>query len=217
MSRPSKDNYYFEIAAAVATRATCPRASIGAVLVRRDIILGTGFNGAAPHEPHCLERDQTLEEHLALLHCEWSLHAERNALRNAWAPADGAVLYVVGPRPVCPNCRDYLKQRGVEDIRHREAVPTLDGVLADVARWQQATFPDGTLVGATRHLQEELLELYAEPLNGVEMADVLMLMTAVARLHGIDLVAEVARKLAICRERTWAKNERGYSKAVPVS
>ena len=215
MSRPDRDTFWFRIAADYATRATCPRASIGAVLVKFDRLISAGFNGAAPGEPHCLERDQTLEQHLALRHCDWALHAERNALRNAFIPADGSTLYVVGPRPVCPNCRDYLSSRGVNDIRHKYEVATLDSVLAEVVEWGRATFPSSTDATKTLHLIEEVQELHEAPDDPMEMADVVMILAHLAAAKGVNLAEAVAAKLAICRTRTWAPpDERGVIKAV---
>jgi dCMP deaminase len=114
--RPSWDAYFFDLAAKVAGRATCPRAKIGAVLVKQKRIIGTGYNGVPSGEPHC----PNTPEHLALDHCADAVHAERNALANALVPAFDATLYVVGPRPVCPNCRDALRLCGVTDIRWGE-------------------------------------------------------------------------------------------------
>lgn len=120
-SRPDWNTYWFEMARLVATRATCPRASIGAVLVRHKRIIATGYNGAPEGEPHCLERDTTLDEHMGLTHCPWARHAEINALRNAFSNPYGATLYVVGPREVCINCTAKLRDAGVTDICWRRS------------------------------------------------------------------------------------------------
>jgi dCMP deaminase len=202
-NRVSEEDYFFEIASVVSRRATCPRARIGAVLSKFGRIIGTGYNGAAPGEPHCLERDQTLEQHLALRHCEWALHAERNALRNAFIPADGATLYVVGPRPVCPNCRDYLASRGVTDIRHRYGVATLDTLAREIRAWQAATFPHATPVSVAEHLRREAEELAGEPSDPEEMADIFHLLVAAAEANGYDLVNVVATKFAVNLNRRW--------------
>jgi dCMP deaminase len=115
--RPPWDEYWFKMARLVSTRATCPRAAIGALLVKFQRCIATGYNGAASGEPHC-PRDA---EHLALDHCDRARHAEVNALENAFVPVHGAVLYVVGPRRVCPHCADRLHAAGVRDIRWRSA------------------------------------------------------------------------------------------------
>ena len=65
-----------EVARTVATRATCPRASVGAVLVREHRILTTGYNGAPRHVSHCTE----VGCELVGGHCVRSTHAEANAV-----------------------------------------------------------------------------------------------------------------------------------------
>ena len=74
--RPGWDEYFMEVARTVATRATCPRASVGAVLVREQRILTTGYNGAPRHVAHCTEVGCELSGG----HCVRSTHAEANAV-----------------------------------------------------------------------------------------------------------------------------------------
>lgn len=193
------DEYWFRMAAVVATRATCPRASIGALLVRFDRVISTGFNGSPPGADHC----PNTPEHLALDHCRVSRHAEDNVLRNALLPAYGATLYVVGPRPVCPNCADKLRQAGVTDIRHRWSVPTLDSVIREVNEWQAVTFPRATPASVVEHLRREVQELVADPTDLSELADVVFLAVGLAYELGVDLKTIVAEKLAINRARVW--------------
>lgn len=203
MSRPSRDDFWFALASQYATRATCPRAQIGAVLVKFDRVIGCGFNGAPPGLPHCLERNQTLEQHMAIDHCAWAVHAERNALYNALIPADGATLYVVGIRRVCQPCHDYLDARGVADIRYRSGVATLDGLARDIRAWGETTFPSSNPSSTAEHLRREADELLVNPMNGEEMADVFHLLVQLARVTDVDLTAEVARKFAINLRREW--------------
>jgi dCMP deaminase len=118
--RPPWDEFWFELARHVSTRATCPRAHIGAVLVKFNRIVSVGYNGAPEGEPHCPSSGPELEAHMALVHCEVSRHAETNALRNAFSNPYGASLYGVGARTVCPNCRDRLTAQGVTDIHWSE-------------------------------------------------------------------------------------------------
>lgn len=208
--RPDRDTFWFGQAAQYATRATCPRASIGAILVKFDRLIGAGFNGAPPGLPHCLERNQTLEQHLTIDHCVWAVHAERNALYNALIPADGATLYVVGVRRVCEYCRDYLESRGVTDIRYREPAPSLDALARDIRAWQAVTFPRATAASVAEHLRREAEELANDPSSPAEMADVFHLLVAAAEANGYDLVDLVARKFAINRQREWqAPDEAG--------
>lgn len=199
--RPSWDSYFFEVAAVVAKRATCPRAAIGAVLTKNKKVIGTGYNGVAADRPHCPDTD----EHRALEHCQDAVHAEYNALANALVPAFGATLYVVGPRRVCPDCADRLRENGVTDIRHRASVPTLDSVLAEVVAWQRQTFTYATPASITDHLRREAIELAADPTNLSELADVMLLVAGLASNLGADLTTVVAEKLAINRRRTWGQ------------
>lgn len=212
MTRPDRDTFWFGVAAQYATRATCPRAQIGAVLVKFDRLIGAGFNGAPEGEPHCLETGESLADHLALDHCERARHAEINALRNALLPPFGATLYVVGSRPICVSCDKRLRQSGVMDAHWRPGHALLDAVLEDVIVWQRETFLGERLLPAANHLLREVRELAADPTNGEEHADALMLAACVldriresATRHGIDLQAETIKKLAINRARTWGE------------
>lgn len=198
MSRPSWDDYFFRIAAEVSTRATCPRAQIGAVLVRDHKILSCGYNGPPSGAPHCPETP----EHLALAHCTASLHAERNALANAMGQPYGATMYVVGPRVVCPDCRDALKLCGVE-YRWRSAVPSLDRLAHDIRSWQARTFTQATPGSVAEHLRREIVELGEDLSDPEEIADVFHLLVALAEINGYDLVDVVAGKFAVNLQRRW--------------
>jgi dCMP deaminase len=159
--RESWDAYFFRVAARVSERATCPRAAIGAVLVKQKRILGTGYNGAKSGEEHCPDD----AEHRALITCDRSVHAEVNALTNAFGNPYGATLYVVGPRRICPDCADRLREQGVTDIRWRESVPTLEGVLAEVNAWQAETFPHATSASARSNISDVRSRSWPRP-NG---------------------------------------------------
>lgn len=199
MTRPDRDTYWLRMAAHVATRATCPRASIGAVLVKFDRQIGAGFNGAPEGEPHCPET----AEHMAIAHCERARHAEVNALRNALLPPFGATLYVVGPRPVCVNCADRLREAGVTTIKWKASAPSLDSLAAEIRAWQARTFPHATPVSVAEHLRREAEELAGEPSNPAEMADIFHLLVAAAEANDYDLVDVVTTKFVINQNRAW--------------
>lgn len=55
VSRPSKTKYYLDIAASVAARSTCIRRQYGAVIVKNDVIVSTGYNGSARGCPNCCD------------------------------------------------------------------------------------------------------------------------------------------------------------------
>lgn len=201
MSRPDWDRYFFSIAALVATRATCPRAQIGSVLVKSRKIIGTGYNGTESGREHC--PDTT--EHLALQHCPDAIHSEYNALANALVPAFGATLYVYGARRVCPDCADRLLENGVTDIRWQPSRLSLDSVVAEVNVWQAVTFPRATPASVVEHLRREVVELVADPTNTSELADVVFLAVGLAQTLGVDLAQIVADKLAVNRQRAWGQ------------
>lgn len=107
--RPDWDDYFMGIAEAASKRASCPRASIGAVIVRPDnSIVSTGYNGAPRGEPHCLDVGCQVEDN----HCQRAIHAEMNALVYAREPLNGYRIYVYG-REVCRECAKVLRAAGV--------------------------------------------------------------------------------------------------------
>jgi dCMP deaminase len=88
MSRPPKDKYYLNIAKQVNERSTCFRNKGGAIIVRDDQIVATGYVGAPRKTKSCLEREECLRDKLNIPHgkqyemCR-SVHAEMNAIINA--------------------------------------------------------------------------------------------------------------------------------------
>jgi dCMP deaminase len=90
--RDSWDEYFMNIAQQVATRATCDRKHVGAVLVRDKTILSTGYNGSIRGLPHCDEVGHMMENG----HCVATVHAEANAIIQAarnGVRIDGATIY----------------------------------------------------------------------------------------------------------------------------
>ncbi|KAB2953812.1 cytidine deaminase [Heliorestis acidaminivorans] len=98
--RPTWDEYFMAITALVATRSTCQRRQVGAIITKEQRILATGYNGAPRKLPHCQEigclRNQrnipSGERHEL---CR-AVHAEQNALLQAAAygvPIQGGTLY----------------------------------------------------------------------------------------------------------------------------
>ncbi|WP_430626492.1 deoxycytidylate deaminase [Sulfobacillus thermotolerans] len=74
--RVSWTEYFGTLSEFVATRSTCPRRAVGAVLVRDHRVIATGYNGAPSGEPHCLDVGCLIENN----HCVRTIHAELNAL-----------------------------------------------------------------------------------------------------------------------------------------
>ena len=117
MERVSKRNYYLDIAQTVLERATCLRRVYGAIIVKNDEIISTGYNGAPRGRRNCVDMGYCSREALRVPRGERyelcrSVHAEANAILNA-DPADmiGATLYLAGwengkiiPRPGACAC-----------------------------------------------------------------------------------------------------------------
>lgn len=121
---PGWDDYFLGIADAVARRAKCTRRRVGAVLVHERRIIATGYNGAAPGRPDCLEgacpRGQLGYDAVPGLgdydrpgtpgFCI-AIHAEVNALLFATRDTKGATAYITDPP--CPGCRKALAAAGI--------------------------------------------------------------------------------------------------------
>ncbi len=111
--RPSWDDYFLDMARLVATRATCPRRRVGAVLVRDRRVIATGYNGAVRGAPHCDEVGCLLVDG----HCRRATHAELNALLYCAAygvSSAGATLYCTDFP--CVDCAKALVQAQVRHV-----------------------------------------------------------------------------------------------------
>jgi dCMP deaminase len=109
-----------EIARTVATRATCPRASVGAVFTRKRRILTTGYNGAPRGVDHCLDVGCIMVDG----HCLRATHAEANAIVQGalhGVSLEGATAYCT--HQPCAGCSKLLISAGVERIVYRDAYP----------------------------------------------------------------------------------------------
>ena len=118
--RPGWDEYFMEIARTVATRATCPRASVGCVLTRDRRILTTGYNGAPRGVAHCTEIGCLLDNG----HCQRATHAEANAVvQGAYhgISLEGATAYCT--HEPCINCSKLLISAGVKKIVFADPYP----------------------------------------------------------------------------------------------
>ncbi len=115
--RMSWDDYFMSIAAMVSSRSTCPRKSVGAVIVRDHTILSTGYNGSIRGLGHCTEDGCMMEDD----HCVATIHAEANAIIQAarnGVMLDGAQCYVTASP--CWNCFKMLANVGVNRIVYGE-------------------------------------------------------------------------------------------------
>jgi len=128
MRRPSWDEYFMTIAHQVATRSTCVRRKVGAVLVRDKRILATGYNGPPSGLPHCIDVG-CLREKLKVPSgqrhelCR-GLHAEQNAIIQAaihGVSVKGAVLYCT--HYPCSLCAKMLINAGITRVVVAEDYP----------------------------------------------------------------------------------------------
>ncbi|MHB8870815.1 MAG: deoxycytidylate deaminase [Thermoleophilia bacterium] len=126
--RPSWDSYFMDIARVVATRSTCTRRHVGAVLVKNRQILTTGYNGAARGLRHCGERG-CLREELGVPSGERhelcrGLHAEQNAIIQAayhGVEIEGAEVYCT--HQPCVVCAKMLVNAGITAVHFAGAYP----------------------------------------------------------------------------------------------
>jgi dCMP deaminase len=117
MARASWDDYFMRIATEVASRATCDRKHVGAVIVRDRCILATGYNGSIRGLPHCDEVGHLMEDG----HCARTVHAEANAIvqaaRNGVRVDQGSIYTTASP---CWPCFALIAQVGIVRIVYGE-------------------------------------------------------------------------------------------------
>jgi dCMP deaminase len=112
-TRASWDEYFMEIARTVATRATCDRKHVGAVIERGRTILATGYNGSIAGLEHCDEVGHMMEDG----HCVRTIHAEANAVIQAarnGVRIEGASIYVTASP--CWQCFKLIANAGLKRI-----------------------------------------------------------------------------------------------------
>ena len=112
-TRVSWDDYFMNIAREVATRSTCSRKHVGAVIVRDKTILSTGYNGSVRGLQHCDDADHMMEDG----HCVRTLHAEANAIIQAaknGTRIDGAGIYVTASP--CWSCFKMIANSGLTRV-----------------------------------------------------------------------------------------------------
>ena len=123
------DEYFMSIAAQVATRSTCDRKHVGAVIVRDKMILATGYNGSLRGIEHCDDVGHLMQDG----HCVRTVHAEANAIvqaaRNGMR-TEGASIYVTASP--CFSCFKLIANASIERIVFGEFYR--DERIFDVAR-----------------------------------------------------------------------------------
>jgi dCMP deaminase len=143
--RPSWDHYFMQITFQVAKRSTCPRAAVGAVIVRDKRILTTGYNGAPSGLPHCTEAGCLMVNG----HCVRTLHAEQNSIiQGALHGVDvsGSTIYVT--HQPCLNCAKMIINAGIERVVYAGHYPDeiarafLEEAGVEQSRYEQGEHQD---------------------------------------------------------------------------
>jgi dCMP deaminase len=152
-NRTNKQNYYLDIADSVLERSTCLRRKYGAIIVRNDEIISTGYNGAPRGRRNCSDLGRCTRETLNIPSgqryelCR-SVHAEANAIISA-SRRDmiGATIYLVGrdartnellrDAMSCSMCKRQIINAGIEQVVIRQtetefrSIPVNDWVVND--------------------------------------------------------------------------------------
>ena len=149
MDRISKENYYLDIAQTVAERSTCMRKKYGAIIVKNDVIISTGYNGSPRGRMNCNELQFCMREKLCIPSGERyelcrSVHAEANAIIAA--PRDqmlGATLYMACVEPIsgslvpgsdsCLMCKRQVINAGIAYVVIRDSKDSYR--VIDVNEW----------------------------------------------------------------------------------
>ena len=157
--RQSKENYYLDIAQTVAQRATCLRKKYGAILVKNDSILSTGYNGAPRGRQNCCDLQYCRREKLNIPRGERyelcrSVHAEMNAIIAASRESMlGSTLYLVGldaqtgelvsDACCCSMCKRSVINAGISTVVIRNSPEEF--TVINVREW---VFNDDSLSGS---------------------------------------------------------------------
>ena len=134
--RVSKENYYLDIAQTVAERSTCLRKQYGAIIVKNDVIVSTGYNGAPRGRINCTDLGVCMRDKLNIPRGERyelcrSIHSEQNAIIAAARDQMlGATLYmacidpsdgsIVPGTTSCMMCKRVIINAGIEKVVVRD-------------------------------------------------------------------------------------------------
>ena len=149
MNRISKENYYLDIAETVLERATCLRRVYGAIIVKNDEIISTGYNGAPRGRKNCVDMGYCTREAMQVPRGERyelcrSVHAEANAIISA-SRRDmvGGDIYLVGRNAQtgellhdatsCAMCRRMIINAGLARVVIRNSPTEFE--VVDVQEW----------------------------------------------------------------------------------
>ncbi|MDD6881653.1 MAG: cytidine/deoxycytidylate deaminase family protein [Firmicutes bacterium] len=129
MNRPSWDEYFMEMAELTAKRSTCMRRSVGAVIVKDNRAVATGYNGAPKGIAHCENRGGCIRQQMNVPSGQrhelcMALHAEQNAIIQAAAMGnsiEGGTIYIT--HQPCAICAKMIINSGIKRIVIKEGYP----------------------------------------------------------------------------------------------
>ena len=147
MNRTDKENYYLDIAETVSERGTCLRRNFGAIIVKNDEIVSTGYSGAPRGRKNCMDTGVCVREKLQIPRGERyelcrSVHAEANAIISA-SRRDmiGSTLYLVGKdakngeyvenTAPCSMCKRLIINAGITRVVTRNSKSSLSSIYVD--------------------------------------------------------------------------------------
>lgn len=149
MERVSKNNYYLDIAQTVSERSTCIRKRYGAIIVKNDVIISTGYNGAPRGRANCSDIGSCTRERLGIPRGERyelcrSVHSEANAIIAASRENMlDAALYMCCTDPKtgeiiagtnsCMMCKKLIINAGISKIYIRDTKDTYREI--DASSW----------------------------------------------------------------------------------
>lgn len=151
MVRRDKQNYYLDMAQVALERSTCLRRHFGAVIVKNDVIISTGYNGAPRGRANCIDLNYCIRQQRNIPRgtqyelCR-AIHAEANAIIAASREEMiGSTLYLVGrdaqtgeimkDADSCPMCKRQIINAGISQVVIRRDQDQYD--VIDVNEWVQ--------------------------------------------------------------------------------
>lgn len=149
MNRRDKHNYYLDMADVARERGTCLRRNYGAVIVKNDVIVSTGYVGAPRGRANCIDLGTCIRQKMGIPRGERyefcrSVHAEANAIIHASREQMlGATLYLVGREAAtgelipdansCTMCKRMIINAGIARVVIRRDMDTYD--IIDIQQW----------------------------------------------------------------------------------
>ncbi len=134
--RASYDEYFMNIAEVVASRATCDRKSVGAVIVVNKSLISTGYNGAPRGMPECDKIGHELKNMGDRVSCVRTVHGEANALIHAartGSRVEGGTLYTTASP--CYDCMKLIVNAGIVRVVCKEFYASRYGMSGDMVRF----------------------------------------------------------------------------------